>query len=321
MHKLLVDCDAGIDDTIALLYAALLDDVELVGVTSVWGNVDVGLATRNALHTLAMVGLDAVPVARGAAGPLNGDPAGFAYHVHGADGQGNAGPAAVAGAPVPGSAAELIVRTVRAHPGEVDLVAVGPLTNLALALGLDPELPALVRHVSVMGGAALAPGNVTPAAEANVWHDPEAAHAVFAAPWNLTMVPLDVTMRVLLTEDDRARLAASQAGIARYVAGITDFYFDYFAAQSYDRRCSPMHDVLAVAVATDRLVPRVAPVVDVTVDTGAGPSRGATVCDLRGAYRGYPAQPGAHCRVLLEADPAFAQEVVRALLGAGDSRV
>ena len=316
---IVLDVDTGIDDTIALLFAALHPEVELVAAGAVWGNVEVETATRNTLHALALVGADSVPVAAGAAGPLSGRPAVHAHHVHGDDGQGNAGDRAFTGTAAPIGAAEQIVSVARARPGQVELVATGPLTNVALALGLCPELPRLFRGVTIMGGAALAPGNVTPVAEANVWCDPEAAHAVFGADWLLTVVPLDVTMRTLLTESHRERLLAA-GGIAAYVGTILDFYFDFFAANAFGKRMSCMHDVLAVAVAAGILEPTLMPTVHATVDTGDGPGRGQTIFDLRGRYQGYPAQPGARCRVVLECDTAFAAAVVE-LLCSGPSRI
>lgn len=315
----LLDCDTGVDDTLAILVAALHPDTELVGVGSVWGNVDVDTATRNSLHTVHMAGRPDVPVARGAARPLIGTPPVYAFHVHGDDGQGNAGTGRTVGAPVAGSAAEQIVRLARSRPGEIELVAVGPMTNLALALGLCPELPQLVRGVTIMGGAALAPGNVTEVAEANIWCDPEAAAAVFRAPWSLTMVGLDVTMRTTLDESHRARLAAG-GSLGRYVARILDHYMGYFAATSFGVRRSCMHDALAVAVACGALVPDLAPTVRALVVTD-GPARGQTVCDLRGRYMGYPPQDDAHCRVVLEADPAYADVVVDLLVAAGDAAI
>lgn len=318
--KMILDCDTGVDDTLAILYAALHPGIELVGLGSVWGNVDVETATRNCLHTVHMAGHPEVPVAAGAAGPVDGSPAAFAYYVHGDDGQGNAGTGRAVGQVVPGTAAEQIVRLVREQPGEIEIVAVGPLSNLALALELCPELPSLVRGVTIMGGAAAAPGNVTEVAEANIAHDPEAAAAVFDAPWPLTMIGLDVTMLTTLDEGHRTRLAAG-GGIGGYVSEILDFYFDYFAAVSFGDRRSCMHDALAVAVAAGTLVPTLAPVVNAFVETGDVRTRGMTVCDLRGRYMGYPAQDGAHCTVVLETDPAFADEVVELIAAAGDSAI
>ena len=317
--KMVLDCDTGVDDTLAILYAALHPAVELLGVGSVWGNVDVATATRNCLHSVHLAGRPDVPVARGADRPLLQTPPVFAYHVHGDDGQGNAGTGRTFGAPVEESAAEQIVRLARRHPGEVEVVAVGPLTNVALALGLCPELPSLVRGITIMGGAALAPGNVTEVAEANIWCDPDAAAAVFNAGWTVTMVGLDVTMRTTLTDAHRERLAAGGT-LGAYVSGILDHYIGFFAAAAFGERRSCMHDALAVAVAAGTLVPDVAPLVRAYVST-EGPTRGQTVCDLRGMYMGYPAQEDARCRPVLETDPAFADEVVELLVAAGDAAV
>jgi inosine-uridine nucleoside N-ribohydrolase len=317
---IILDVDTGVDDTLAILYAALHPAVEVVAAGAVWGNVEVETAARNTAHALAMAGLPDVPVAVGAARPLIGRDPVYAHHVHGDDGQGNAGDAGYTATFAPVTAAEQIVACARARPREIELVAVGPLTNLALALGLCAELPGLVRGVTVMGGAALAPGNVTPTAEANIWCDPEAAHAVFAADWPLTVVPLDVTMRTLLTEDDRQTLLAA-GGIAGYVGRKLDFYFDFFAAEAFGERRSCMHDVLAVAVACGTLVPTLMPTVRAEVDTGPGPGFGQTVFDLRGRYQGFPQQEGAHCRVVLDCDTDFAGPVVALLCAAGESRI
>ncbi len=139
----------------------------------------------------------------------------------------------------------------------------------------------------MMGGAALAPGNVTPVAEANIWHDPEAAAAVFDAPWPVTMVGLDVTMKTLLDEGHRERLDEG-GSVAQYMARILDFYFDFFAETSFGERRGCLHDTMAVAVAAGTLVPELAPVVNVAVDASDGPGRGQTICDLRGMYMGFP---------------------------------
>lgn len=316
---IILDVDTGVDDTLALFYAALHPAVEVVAAGAVWGNVEVETAARNTAFVLQAAGVEA-PVARGAARPLNGEAPVYAHHVHGDDGQGNAGRAGGAPRLEPVTAAVQIVEQATARPGEIELVATGPLTNLALALGLCPKLPRLLRGVTIMGGAALAPGNVSPTAEANIWCDPEAAQAVFNAPWLLTVVPLDVTMRTLLTEPDRQRLLAA-GGIAGYAGEILDFYFEFFAREAFGERMCCMHDVLAVAVAAGTLTPTLIPTVAATVDTSPGPGRGQTIFDLRGRYSGYPDQPGAHTRVVLESDPDFAQTLVDLLCAAGPLRV
>lgn len=320
-QKVILDVDTGVDDTMALLFAALHESVDLVAAGSVWGNVDVETATRNTLNVLAMAGRPEVPVAAGAAGPISGEPAFYAYHVHGRDGQGNRGMAAAYGRPVAGTAAEQIVRLCREQPGEIELVAVGPLTNLALALQLAPDLPQLVHGVTIMGGAALVPGNVSEVAEANIHHDADAAALVFAADWPLTMVGLDVTMRVVLDAADIARLAEGGT-IAEYLHRIVPFYADYFAETAFGTPISCMHDVVAVAVASGALVPELAPTVRAQVDDTDGPGRGQTLCDLRGMYMGYPAQDGARCRVVLRVDDAWgSRDFVTWLNGAGDAAV
>ncbi len=165
-----------------------------------------------------------------------------------------------------------------------------------------------------MGGAASAPGNVTPAAEANVWHDPEAAQAVLSAPWATTLVPLDATMREIMSEQQRLSLAASGSPAAQFAAAILDHYFDFYTPIFGHRSC-PCHDALAAAIATGDVVPERAMTVGVTVETGRGPARGATICDLRGSYRAEQRQPGASCTVVLETKGRFAEDIVTRLVG------
>lgn len=315
MTQLIIDCDPGVDDTMALMYAALHPDIDLLAVGTVWGNVDIATGTRNALHTLAMVDAADVPVAVGAAGPLVGRDVEYATDVHGADGQGNAFDGAEVGQPVDIPAAQQIVDLVRAHPGEVWIAALGPLTNLAAALVLEPELPTLVAGVSVMGGTAAAPGNVTPVAEANIAQDPEAAAAVFGAPWQLIMCGLDVTMTVLVTAERRSVLDAGGPA-AQYLSRILQFYGD-FCATTFGTWCATMHDTIAVAAAAGTLEVTTGPVVNVEVDCSDGPSRGATLCDLRGRYAGFPPQEGAHCTVLLEVTDSIADDTVELIAAHG----
>lgn len=314
--KMILDCDTGIDDAVAILYAALHPDIDLLAVGSVWGNVDVHTATRNTLHVLQSAGRDDVPVATGAAGPLLGGPVTHPAHVHGDDGLGNVYDGTPVGPAADTTAAQQIIELVRAHPGEVWLVPVGPLTNLATALALDPELPGLVAGVSLMGGAALAPGNVTPVAEANIIHDAEAAAAVFRAPWPIIMAGLDVTMEILLTPERRAVLDAG-GPLARYLSRILQFYGDFYAETVFGTWTTAIHDPIAVAAAAGTLTVRSAPVVRVEVDTSGGPSHGQTLCDLRGMYAGYPAQSGAHCTVLLDVDDAIADDIVALIAAHG----
>src|SRR5687768_2960774 len=200
----LLDLDTGIDDALALLLALRSPEIELVGITCVAGNVTLPQVVRNTLGVLEASSAPQLPVAAGAEKPLRRRLT-TATFFHGADG--------IGGVPLPPtrrtvttqSAAALICETARDHDGALTVVAVGPLTNLALALDHDPSLPRRVKRLVVMGGAALIPGNVTPAAEANFHNDPEAADAVFSAGFDLTMIGLDVTHAALF-EAARYRL-------------------------------------------------------------------------------------------------------------------
>jgi purine nucleosidase len=191
--KIILDCDPGIDDALAIAFAHGHPAIDLVGITTVAGNVGLAKTTVNALAVCEYIGAGGTPVTAGCAGPLL-RPALDARHVHGDSGLGGAVlPPPVAG-PAPGHAVDYIIDTVRAAPGEITLVATGPLTNIALAVRREPRLADWVRKFVIMGGSA-GRGNVTPAAEYNIWADPEAAAVVFRAGWTVNMLGLDVTMR------------------------------------------------------------------------------------------------------------------------------
>jgi purine nucleosidase len=195
--KILIDTDPGIDDTMAIFLALRSPEVEVVGLTSIWGNTSGELTAQNAIRLVEVEGHDHIPVARGCDCPLIIPMPELGTHVHGLDGMGNTNPPPPKGKLVEMSAAQFIVKMIMENPGEIALVPVGPLTNIALALRLEPRIVEKVKEVVIMGGAATVPGNVTPVAEANIWHDPHAAHIVFSAGWPLTMVGLDVTTRVV----------------------------------------------------------------------------------------------------------------------------
>lgn len=314
MTSIVLDVDTGIDDTFAILTAALAEGVDLVACTTTWGNVSVDQAARNTKYVLELAGRPDVPVARGAVGPSNGKDPWHAHFVHGEDGQGNVGDTSFVPELASETAAELIVRLSHEVP-DLELVAVGPLSNLAAALAADPTLPERIRRVTVMGGAVLVPGNASPAAEANILHDPEAAAAVFEAGWSVTLVGLDVTMRARITTEHQARLAAA-GRVGAYAARIFDFYLDYYE-RSFGKREAANHDALAVAVALGLAEATLAPVVEVVIDTTDGPNRGRTTADLRGMWAGWPAVPGARHRVVLEVTPGFEDRMVELIGRAG----
>jgi purine nucleosidase len=191
--RIILDCDPGIDDALAIAFAHGHPGLELVGVTTVAGNVGLAKTTANALAVCEFIGAAGTPVTAGCAGPLL-RPALDARQVHGSTGLGGAVLPAPAASPAAGHATDYIIDTVAAAPGEITLVATGPLTNIALAVRREPRLADWVRRFVIMGGSA-GRGNVTPAAEYNIWADPEAAAVVFRAGWTVTMLGLDVTLR------------------------------------------------------------------------------------------------------------------------------
>jgi purine nucleosidase len=278
---LLLDCDTGIDDALTLLYLARLvrcGQVELAAVGTVHGNVAADTGALNTLRVLECAGLDGIPVAVGAGRPMVGA-ASFAHEWHGRDGLGDTGLPAPAGAPAELSAPEQIIRLARQRPGELTLLAVGPLTNLGIALLLEPALPGLFREVVIMGGALDHPGNVTAHAEANIWHDPEAAELVLSAPWPVTLVPLDATHPTAVDGGWLDRLAAGASDTARFATRVLDFYCRAYQA-TLGRRGAVIHDALAAMLAVDpdagQYVRR-----PVRVELRGEHQRGATLWDRR----------------------------------------
>ncbi|MDO7883044.1 nucleoside hydrolase [Salinibacterium soli] len=310
----LVDCDTGVDDAMALLYLLHRDDIDVVGITSVFGNNTAAQCAHNSIRVLELVGREDIPVAIGAENPLVGEVTYLATHVHGGDGLGDSGlPVEVSTSVSSLSAVELIDQLSARYRGRLRMLAVGPLTNVAHALDAIDDLTERVVDLVIMGGAADVAGNQSPAAEANIIHDPEAARRVLGAPWPTTLVPLDVTMTEIVTEEHRERLVAANTPVTRFVAATTDFYFGGYGFESYGRRCSPCHDALAAGILTGEMVPSVFPLLHVEVDCSDGPGRGATIVDTRGRYRGFPDQPGATCRVALVTDGSFPDKLVAAL--------
>lgn len=241
-----LDVDTGTDDALALAYAVASPGIELIAVTTVAGNVDVTKTTANTLSVLDWLGAAHVPVHRGASRPLL-RPHRDASYFHDEGGLG--------GAQLPTSTRPVgadkgpaaLIRLARQRPGELTLVALGPLTNLAIALNVEPDLPELLNSVVVMGGAYTVPGNTTPAAEFNILVDPEAADQVFSAPFsNLTAVGLDVTEQVVLTRDDWDAVNQA-ASLPRPVNLFREVGRTAFAKQGLVQFA--LHDPLSVAVA------------------------------------------------------------------------
>ena len=246
VKELILDTDPGVDDAMAFAFLRSRPDVRLRAVTTVFGNADVDTTTRNAVYLLKRFGMEA-PVYKGAAAPLAIPRRPVASHVHGRDALGDTGVAAGSTGVVEAAPAHsAIVRQVRAAPGAVSILAIGPLTNLALALEEDPSIASLVREIVVMGGAfGYGPrrGNVSPVAEANIANDPHAADKVLTADWPVKMVGLDVTSSCILP----AQVASDLAGFSRDGRFLWDISRGYEALyRTYDRLegCC-IHDVAA----------------------------------------------------------------------------
>ena len=247
--KLIIDTDPGIDDAMAILFALTDPACHVLGLTTIFGNVTTAQATRNALR-LGELARNPVPVAHGADAPLAIAAKDPAHFVHGDEGFGDIPAEPPARSADPRSAAEFLIETCKADPGEVTICAVGPLTNLALALRKDPQLTDYVSEIVVMGGSVRQTGNVSPYAEANIWNDPHAAAEVFAADWPVRMVGLDVTQAVRCTRDDFAALASAAPVIGGFLNRAADFYFRFHVAQRGFDGCY-MHDPTAIIAITD----------------------------------------------------------------------
>ena len=319
---LILDVDTGVDDALAILLALASPEVTLIAATTVMGNVDVEQTTENTLAVLELCGYADVEVARGAGRPLVRDHTAFPV-VHGERGLGRAELPPATRTPSDRDAARLIVETSRERPGEILLVATGPLTNVALALAEAPELPSLLRGFAIMGGAFDHQGNVTPSAEANIWVDPEAAQAVFrgfagAPEERLPIgVGLDVTERVKLGRDgvDAICAPAPESPIARFLQGAVPFYIEFYERFGSTEGAS-MHDPLALAIAIDPSLARLQ-TTRVEVETDGTWTRGETVTDLRGIRRSpWPTgwMPEDNARVALDVDaPAFMSRFIERL--------
>lgn len=293
-RKIILDCDPGHDDAIALLLAHGSPGIELLAVTTVAGNQTLDKVTRNALAVAQVGGITGVPFAAGCARPLVRAPrvAGDIHGESGLDGPVLPEPQTTLD---PRHAVDLIVDTVLAHPpGTVTLVPVGPLTNIALAVRREPRIVERVAEVVLMGGAYGA-GNVTAVSEFNIACDPEAAQIVFRQPWPLTMVGLDLTHQALATPEVVARIAALDTAPGRFVAELLAFFGASYASV-HGFAAPPVHDPCAVAfvIDPDVLTTRRAPL---DVELHGTLTAGMTVADLRA-----PEPADCHTRVAVTLD-------------------
>ena len=276
MEKIILDCDPGHDDAIAILLAAGNPNVDLLGITTVSGNHNVENTTRNALSTCTAYGIK-VPVAKGSPGPMIADQV-LAIEIHGETG--------LDGPELPPASFELdkrhavdfIIDTVMAHePKTVTLVPVGPYTNIGLAARKEPRIVERVKKVVCMGGA-FTRGNITPAAEFNIYADAEAADVVFRAGWDVTMVGLDLTHQALATPDLQDRVRAVGGGIAKFILDIWKF-IDTTHGGLLQIPYPAIHDACCVAAMIDPTV-FTTEKADIRVETAGRWTKGMTVCNF-----------------------------------------
>ena len=274
--KILIDCDPGHDDAVAILFAAR--HLNLVGVTSVYGNNTVENTTRNALAIIELAGID-VPLAMGCGEPLAQRRVGAAA-VHGKGGLEGAELPRPKRRPVGAHAVDFIIDMASRHRGELVLATIGPETNVALALRREPRLAVWLREITVMGGSTGA-GNITAAAEFNIYCDPEAAWAVFHCGAPIRMVGLNVTRRTGFNQTDIDTMKASGRKVASVVADLMTFYLAR-QRELHGLDVAPMHDVCAVIPYADAALLEYLNT-RVEIELAGAYTRGMTLCDLRPA--------------------------------------
>ncbi len=285
MRNFIIDTDTASDDAVALLMALRQPDIDVKAITVVAGNVPLPLAVQNALYTVELCGADA-PVYAGCAKPLLRDLE-TAQDVHGRDGLGDIGLPLEGRTPAAGHAADALREVVNAHAGDITLVTLGPLTNVALALLREPELAGRVSHCWIMGGIGSGHGNVTPTAEFNIWVDPEAAKVVYESGMKMTMVGWDISWRYATFDAEQA------AEIRRIGTPLAEFVIDIqatlteFSMRENDLAGFDLPDPITMAAAID---PSIAQYRDYRVDvtTGEGLERGITVVDVLGVAKRAP---------------------------------
>jgi len=313
--RMILDVDTGIDDAMAILYALRRPGIRLEALTTTFGNTDVDTATENTLRILELAGREDVPVARGPGRSLLKPFRGGATHVHGDNGLGDVELPESRGHAVDETAPDLIVRLARENPGEITLCPVGPITNVALALAKAPETAQLLKEIVVMGSTIFHPGIQgipSPMADANFWNDPEAAQIVLRSGAKITLVGMDVTMKVLLTAAMRAEISARGGAVGQRMMEITQFYVDSYARMYPGIDGCGLHDPLAVAIAEDPSLARKERMC-VDIELAGTLTRGQTVADRRETARGRE-----NADVCLEVDAEeFGRRFVEVFVGQG----
>lgn len=246
--KIIIDTDPGIDDVMAILYGHIAPEVELVGLTSMFGNVLVDQSTRNALYLSELLDID-LPVAQGAEQPYQFPDYKPSTFVHGPKGFGDLIDFETSRKAIDETAAEFLVNQARLHKGELVICAIAPLTNIADAIRLDPEFVRNVAKIVIMGGAVDCPGNSTAYAEANIYHDPHAAAEVLSSGAQIIMVGLDVTLKTLCSQEDFEEIARAAPETGGFLRKISAFYLNFYKEAENLDGC-PLHDATALIACT-----------------------------------------------------------------------
>ena len=275
--RIIIDTDPGIDDALAILLALASDELTIEGLTVVHGNCSMEQGVTNALSVLELAGREDIPVYEGCELPLV-QPSLLAPETHGNTGLGYAQLPPPTTEPAAGHAVDFLMESTLSAPGEITIVAVGPLTNLALAIRREPKIVEAVREVIIMGGAIRHEGNTTPLAEFNTFVDPHAAHIVYHSGMPITLTPLDVTYKCILTPDDVQRLLKLDHPITEFIADATRFYMEFHDDYQKIAGCV-INDPLALALA---YAPELVDVEEhyVDVDIAGGVSMGNTFADF-----------------------------------------
>ncbi len=279
MKKVIIDVDTGVDDAWAIMFALNSPELQIVAITTVAGNVELDLTTKNTLRILGLMKADNIPVGRGIDRPLL-RPLKTGKIAHGDDGLGNVGVPETTRKESTQHGVDMIIDTIMKNPGEITLIPVGPLTNVAVAFLKEPSIAEKVKEVIIMGGAVAVPGNITPAAEFNISTDPEAAKIVFSSGMPITLVGLDVTRKTLMRSAHIEKLASLGTPAGDFVSRSAKIYFD-FSKRRFGLDGCALHDPLTVGIAVDRsLVKTEKHYVDVEVSGDI--TRGKTLADVYG---------------------------------------
>ena len=277
-HKIILDCDPGHDDAIAILLAAHHPDIDLLAITTVAGNQSLDKTTLNALKVCSLANIRDVPVARGMDRPLV-RPARHAANIHGESGMDGPNIPEPDIEPVAQHGVDLLIDLLMNSDGDITIVPTGPLTNIATAIRREPAILPRIKAISLMGGA-IGVGNRMPAAEFNIWADPEAAAIVFECGRPLTMSPLEVTHQALATGEVLDRLRAANRPVASFAADLLTFFGDTYR-NVFGFPAPPVHDPCAVAAVIDPDILQ-AHTIRVEIETEGEWTSGRTVCDIYG---------------------------------------